>query len=710
MIYNNLIIFLIFLFFITFIKGRDVTVITFDVLGDGMVFEYVGNFNEYAEKNNVDIKLNLISFTSANSTVGTDNGKVTIQSLLEGHSKKYDIYFYSLNDIHKFHNELLDLKKYISPETIKLYDNKIFRESCIINDRLVGFPLFRRPSAMYVDEKLLEKYDKPIPKTWEELLNTTLYIRGEEIKSGNTELLGLNGSFGDDGSGSNSIADILYSYRRSKESGYPDLKSQEAIDALEMYKKMYNSIITNGKKVGYGVFYKYYAYDIRSYAKYKKFHLPGWKEGISSSILSGSDIGISKHIDENQKKAAAQVLEFLLSKEEQRKMIINRKIFTGINNIYYENDEEVCAAVDCDFYRDLQLNLRYHNELYNYQDYHQSFRDYVYEFVHGNITAVEALDKINDLLYIHKITLDTTETSLGLIVFIFVIVLSLFFIGSMILINTPRFKPLFQFLPIDFWYVILLGILCHMYLIFIDYGEVRPFKCQLKIFLYSIGYTFTFIPLLYKLIANFPVANEKSKWISNNRYIFFLVFVFCDIVLFLINLGSSYDEKTINPNNGKKYQICKMNNHLAEDILYITIGYKSLVFLGIGILSFIEWNIKETQFDIHISVSTIYINILSVVMIFVFKYISFDNYVINYILNFLFVFIIVLSNYIFLIGIRIVVGLINKNNKEENILKFKYDTSNTSSQINTVSTTSSNSGKRGVKALISYHYQTSISQ
>jgi len=33
---------------------------------------------------------------------------------------------------------------------------------------------------------------------------------------------------------------MLYSYRKSKDLYYPDLKSQEAIDALEMYKKIYN--------------------------------------------------------------------------------------------------------------------------------------------------------------------------------------------------------------------------------------------------------------------------------------------------------------------------------------------------------------------------------------------------------------------------------------------------------------------------------------
>jgi len=38
---------------------------------------------------------------------------------------------------------------------------------------------------------------------------------------------------------------MLHSYRKSKDVHYPDLKSQEAIDALEMYKKIHD-IATSG--------------------------------------------------------------------------------------------------------------------------------------------------------------------------------------------------------------------------------------------------------------------------------------------------------------------------------------------------------------------------------------------------------------------------------------------------------------------------------
>jgi len=41
----------------------------------------------------------------------------------------------------------------------------------------------------------LEKYNKKIPKTWDELLETANYILNEEKKMNNTELIGYNGFF-----------------------------------------------------------------------------------------------------------------------------------------------------------------------------------------------------------------------------------------------------------------------------------------------------------------------------------------------------------------------------------------------------------------------------------------------------------------------------------------------------------------------------------
>jgi len=43
--------------------------------------------------------------------------------------------------------------------------------------------------------KYLNKYNKDVPKTWDELIETSKYIMNEEKKINNTNLLGYNGGF-----------------------------------------------------------------------------------------------------------------------------------------------------------------------------------------------------------------------------------------------------------------------------------------------------------------------------------------------------------------------------------------------------------------------------------------------------------------------------------------------------------------------------------
>jgi len=50
-------------------------------------------------------------------------------------------------------------------------------------------------TILYSNEKLLNKYNKSIPKTWNELLTTAKYILEEEKKLNNTNIIGYNGLF-----------------------------------------------------------------------------------------------------------------------------------------------------------------------------------------------------------------------------------------------------------------------------------------------------------------------------------------------------------------------------------------------------------------------------------------------------------------------------------------------------------------------------------
>ncbi len=48
---------------------------------------------------------------------------------------------------------------------------------------------------LYSNKSLLEKYNKNVPKTWDELLDTAKFILGEEKKNNITDIVGYNGLF-----------------------------------------------------------------------------------------------------------------------------------------------------------------------------------------------------------------------------------------------------------------------------------------------------------------------------------------------------------------------------------------------------------------------------------------------------------------------------------------------------------------------------------
>jgi len=47
--------------------------------------------------------------------------------------------------------------------------------------------------AFYANKKLLTTYNKRVPKTWDELIETSKYILQEEKKKNNTDLVAYNG-------------------------------------------------------------------------------------------------------------------------------------------------------------------------------------------------------------------------------------------------------------------------------------------------------------------------------------------------------------------------------------------------------------------------------------------------------------------------------------------------------------------------------------
>jgi len=95
-------------------------------------------FNEYSEKNNLNIILNLNLFTPLNSTIQMKDYGTTVEALLSKKTDKYDIFFYENIYISRYANHFINLKGRVSKEIMDLYSSDLNYKLCTIDDRWVG--------------------------------------------------------------------------------------------------------------------------------------------------------------------------------------------------------------------------------------------------------------------------------------------------------------------------------------------------------------------------------------------------------------------------------------------------------------------------------------------------------------------------------------------------------------------------------------------
>ncbi|OUM61738.1 hypothetical protein PIROE2DRAFT_12195, partial [Piromyces sp. E2] len=405
-----------------FSNAIDLNAIAFTYDIDIQIYTYlVKHFNKYSKENELNITLHLNLITTSNSTSEINYYGSMLESLLLKHDVKYDFIFYDNIYSSRYGPHLLSLNELLTKRHINMYNTEITKQSCSYQDKLVGLPIMLDYSVLYSNKNLLKKYNKKIPKTWNELVETAKYILKEETKHNNTELMAYNGLFTNTEIGTCSLYEFIYSYRKSKESPFPELLSQEVINALEMIKKMKNDISSDTQfqlPWGYTVgklhednanvlFLKYWYYSNIN-PLFNVTALPGNKEGISGSTIGGYNLGINKYINENKKKACIDAFTYMTSKYMQTKIVKEKGLLSAISEIY--NDDEICIHVDCEFFKSIQPIARPTNKINDYTKYSENFRNYIYEFLYGNITSYEVLKKINDITKIYYISINSEDT------------------------------------------------------------------------------------------------------------------------------------------------------------------------------------------------------------------------------------------------------------------------------------------------------------
>jgi len=277
------------------------------------------------------------------------------------------------------------MSKHLEKDHINMYNKHILSQVGYYKDKLVGLPATVDFDGLFSNTLYLNKYNKTVPKTWDELIQTSKYIIEQEKALNNTDLIAYNGVFGDIDNGINSLIEFIYSCRETYDSPFPELTSNTTINALELIKKIKNEIssdeiYTSGPDFsvmklydGKALFIKFYYIPglIPEFSPYIVSSMPGIKEGISGTILVGYNMGIVGNIDEDKIEPAMKAIRYMSSKEMQKDLALKEFIISGMSSLY--EDEDICSNIRfCDFYRYPQTITKPKN-VFNTDDFEEKF-------------------------------------------------------------------------------------------------------------------------------------------------------------------------------------------------------------------------------------------------------------------------------------------------------------------------------------------------
>jgi len=199
-----------------------------------------------------------------------------------------------------------------------------------------------------------------------------------------------NGAFSYDEVGTGSLYEFIYSFRDNIDDPFPDFRSENALNALKMMKKLKEELASDKIYIdldgnhenlinGNGLFIKQNHIKFPANNAYEVTILPGSKEGISGSYIGGDNISINKFIEKEKVEAAIKALQYMTSKDVQKRMMAEFNIFSGIYSLYKE--KELCDMGDlCDIYKNVQPVVKPISRTNDYLEYSQRIRRYIYKF------------------------------------------------------------------------------------------------------------------------------------------------------------------------------------------------------------------------------------------------------------------------------------------------------------------------------------------
>ncbi|ORX64251.1 periplasmic binding protein-like II [Anaeromyces robustus] len=374
----------------------------------------VKEFNSYAEEKNLGIHVTTNLLTYENSTLEVTDYENSIESMLKKKSEKYDIIFYDRIFNYKFGPYLVDLKEYLPESHFKWYEPGIASETCVYDKKWVGLPMNIDLLVLYYNEELLRNYNKSVPKTWDELIETSKFIMEQEKTTNNSEIISYNPLLDDSEMGSCVLYEFIYTFREKVDSPYPGFDSKEATEALETLKKIKNEIASddifkNAVKYAYNNFFNkddnnflFINHWYMDSIKYKYTFSPGKNEGVSGTLTGGYNVGINSFISDEKKKASAKFVEYVTSKDTQKSLVMNDGIYSAIPELY--EDKDVCNVFDCETFKNIQLVNR-PAQVQDYSSISNGFRKTIFDYLYNGKEVSDTLEKVSEIMtssYIKK--------------------------------------------------------------------------------------------------------------------------------------------------------------------------------------------------------------------------------------------------------------------------------------------------------------------
>lgn len=238
-------------------------------------------------------------------------------------------------------------------------------QSQTVDGKLVALPLFADAPALYYRSDLLEKYGKPVPKTWAEMAETARVVQDGERAAGNADMWGYVWQ----GSAYEGLTCNGLEWISSFSGGQiiePDgtitVNNEKAVRALEMASSWIGTISPKGVlahkeedtrgiwQTGHAVFMRNWSYnyglsDGESSAVRGRFDIAvlpsGDAESSTAATLGGWNVAVSKF--STKKEAAISLALYLASMEGQKRFVLLNTNLPTITALY--DDPEIIRQV-----------------------------------------------------------------------------------------------------------------------------------------------------------------------------------------------------------------------------------------------------------------------------------------------------------------------------------------------------------------------------